>query len=255
MPKITRRKALSLSTATILGSALATTAHLAPEQNKANETVEQKKIIVVGAHPDDPETGCGGTMALFTRAGHSVVSAYLTRGEAGISGKSHSEAAAIRTEEAKTACALLKVRPAFLGQIDGNCEVTKARYQDVIEFLKNEQPALVFTHWPIDTHRDHQVCSILVYDAWLRLRRKFSLFYFEVMSGQQTQNFWPTDYVNIGAVVEQKHQACFAHQSQSIEKWYDQDHGKMERFRGLEFGCEYAEAFIRHVQSPEFSLP
>ena len=61
----------------------------------------RKKIMVIGAHPDDPETAAGGTMCLLSDAGHEVVSVYLTRGEAGIKGKSHDEAAAIREAEAK----------------------------------------------------------------------------------------------------------------------------------------------------------
>src|SRR5882757_6816968 len=61
---------------------------------------EKLKIVCVGGHPDDPESGCGGTLARFTVAGHSVTIIYLTRGEAGIPGKSHGDAANIRTREA-----------------------------------------------------------------------------------------------------------------------------------------------------------
>ena len=215
---------------------------------------QQYKIIVFGAHPDDPETACGGTMALLSQAGHEVVAAYLTRGEAGIPGKSHQEAATIRTEEALKACDILRVRAAFLGQIDGQCEVNPARYDDIRVFLEREQPDLIFTHWPIDTHRDHRACSILVYDTWLCLGRSVPLFYFEVMTGRQSQNFSPTDYVDISAVVEQKHKACFVHESQGIAQWYTGDHGRMEEFRGLEFGYTYAEAFVRHVQCPDVTL-
>ena len=207
------------------------------------------KTIVVGAHPDDPETACGGTMALLSQAGHEVVSAYLTRGEAGIPGKSHRASARIRTKEAEKACEILDVRPVFLGQVDGDSEVNKDRYQEIYEFLANEAPDVVITHWPIDTHRDHRVCSMLVYDAWLRLDRRFALYYFEVMSGMQTQNFSPIDYVDIGSVIEDKHKACSMHKSQHIEESYADDHGKMEPFRGLEAGCEYAEAFVLQSQS------
>ena len=66
---------------------------------------DRKKILVIGAHPDDPETAAGGTMCLLSDAGHEVVSVYLTRGEAGIRGKSHDEAAAIREAEARAAWA------------------------------------------------------------------------------------------------------------------------------------------------------
>ena len=214
----------------------------------------RKKIIIFGAHPDDPETACGGTMALLSQAGHEVVAAYLTRGEAGIRGKSHQEAAAIRTQEALRACELLGTRPVFLGQIDGQCEVNLARYDEMHHFFEQEQPDFIFTHWPIDTHRDHRACSTLVYDAWLRMQPRVPFFYFEVMTGWQTQNFAPTDYVDITAAAELKHQACLAHKSQRVTEWYADSHGKMEAFRGLECGCDYAEAFVRQAQSPDVTL-
>ncbi|MBN2393728.1 MAG: PIG-L family deacetylase [Anaerolineae bacterium] len=214
----------------------------------------RKKIIVFGAHPDDPETACGGTMALLSQAGHEVVAAYLTRGEAGIPGISHDAAAAIRTKEALRACELLGACAVFLGQIDGQCEVNPARYDEMRCFFEQEQPDLVFTHWPIDTHRDHRACSTLVYDAWLRMGCCVPLFYFECMAGQQSHKFFPTDYVDITAVIELKHQACLVHESQHVTEWYADSHGKMEAFRGLECGCAYAEAFTRHAQSSDVTL-
>lgn len=209
----------------------------------------KRKILIAGAHPDDPETGCGGTMALLSRAGHEVVSLYLTRGEAGIPGTAYEEAARIRTAEAQKACAMLGCRPLFVGQIDGSTEITAERYREVRAILEQEKPDVVLTHWPIDTHRDHRICSMLVYDAWLRLDRPFALYYFEVMTGWQTQNFHPTDYVDISSVVELKHDACFAHVSQKLENDYAPSHGRMEGFRGLEGGFAYAEAFVRQMQS------
>lgn len=146
------------------------------------------KIIVVGAHPDDQETICGGVMALYANSGNEVVSVYLTRGEAGIEGKAYGESAKIRTAEALTACKILNVRPEFLGQIDGNREITKERYSPLLDFFKKEEPDIIFTHWPIDSHRDHRICSDLVYDAWLNQGRKSALYYCEAISGVQSQN-------------------------------------------------------------------
>ncbi len=76
--------------------------------NDAASDGNKQKILVVGAHPDDPETMCGGTMALYSSKGNIVVSAYLTRGEAGIENKSFEESAKIRTDEANKACDMLK---------------------------------------------------------------------------------------------------------------------------------------------------
>ena len=120
----------------------------------------KRKIVVVGGHPDDPESGCGGTMARLADLGHEVVALYLTRGEAGIAGKSHEEAATIRTAECREACKILKARPVFAGQIDGATEVNPARYDEFRKILEAEKPELVFTHWPIDTHRDHRAHRI-----------------------------------------------------------------------------------------------
>ena len=95
----------------------------------------RKKIMVIGAHPDDPETAADGAMCLLSDAGHEVVSVYLTKGEAGIKGKSHDEAAVIREAEAKAACEVTGARALFLSQIDGSTEVNRNRYQEMREML------------------------------------------------------------------------------------------------------------------------
>ena len=144
----------------------------------------------------------------------------------------------------------------FGGQIDGDTEVNRARYEAVKQMLDAEKPDIIFTHWPVDTHRDHRACSILIYDAWLAQGMKAALYYFEVDTGGQTQHFHPTDYRDITPVVQKKHEACFVHKSQKIkEETYPEFHEKMEIFRGLEYGCEYAEAFVHHERSPEGWMP
>ena len=80
------------------------------------------KIVCIGAHPDDPESGCGGTLARYAALGHAVTIVYLTRGERGIDGKSLDEAARIRTAESETACRIIGAKPVFFGQIDGATE-------------------------------------------------------------------------------------------------------------------------------------
>jgi LmbE family N-acetylglucosaminyl deacetylase len=77
------------------------------------------KVVVAGGHPGDPEAACGGTMSRMVDMGQEVLALYVTRGEAGIKGKTRLEAGAIRTEEAKKACELLKVRAMFANQTDG----------------------------------------------------------------------------------------------------------------------------------------
>jgi len=244
MKNLSRRNLLKVSGAAALG---VSTFPLSAEEKE--DSGKKLKIVVVGAHPDDPETGCGGTMILLAEEGHEVVSAYLTRGEAGIRGKSHEEAARIRTAEALESCKTMNARAVFLNQVDGSCEITPGRYTEMYDFINTEKPDLVFTHWPVDEHRDHRICSILVYDAWLKTGKSFGLYYFEVESGGQTQNFAPTNFVDISPVIEKKHTACNCHVSQDIPRVYREFHEHMEKFRGLQASCNYAEAFIRHNQS------
>ena len=215
------------------------------------------RILVIGAHPDDPETCAGGLLALAAAAGHEVTSVYLTTGEAGIPGTAAPAAAAIRRREAERACAILGVKAVFLGEIDGATVVDQARYRKMAEFLRDQKPDLVVTHWPIDTHADHRACWNLVYNAWVAENRRFALYYMEAMSGHQSQGFQPTDRLDIGAVLQRKHEAVFAHVSQGITPaTYDGEflHGQMERFRGIEARCTYAEAFARQDQSPIVDL-
>src|SRR5258705_8443710 len=100
-------------------SALAAVSPLPLASSPAESGTANLKVVCVGAHPDDPEAGCGGTLARYAALGHAVTILYLTRGEAGISGKSHDEAAAIRSAECETSCKILGAKPVFAGQIDG----------------------------------------------------------------------------------------------------------------------------------------
>ena len=202
------------------------------------------KIVCTGGHPDDPESGCGGTLARYSGLGHAVTILYLTRGEAGIAGKSHEEAAAIRTAECEAACRILRAKPVFAGQIDGSTVVDAKAAESFAGLLAAEQPDIVFTQWPIDTHADHQAASLLTFRAWSRGGRKFELYYYEVNLGSQTMNFHPTDYVDITDVREKKKAALFAHKSQNGEEIYRRHHEVMESIRGRESGRTAAEGFV-----------
>lgn len=253
MPTITRREALRLITAPI-GAAALGVSPLSVLGGQPIQPPNKLKVLVAGGHPDDPESGCGGTIARYSSAGHEVLVLYLTRGEAGIPGTGHDEAARIRTLEAQRASALLGGTPRFFGQIDGDTHVDAAAYAAMHEFLVNERPDVIFTHWPVDTHPDHRATSLLVYDAWLRTGKTSALAYFEVLTGHQTQLFRPTDYIDISAVAQRKHDACYLHVSQKPNEWYPV-HEQMARFRGLEHQCQSAEAFVRHDQGPALPLP
>jgi LmbE family N-acetylglucosaminyl deacetylase len=225
------------------GKALNRDAH----QNITGKTADRKlKIVVTGGHPGDPEYGCGGTIARYTDLGHEAVLLYLNRGEAGINGKSNTEAAKIRTSEAMNACEILNARAIFATQIDGQSVVDASRYKEFFEILAEEQPDIIFTQWPVDNHPDHRALSTLVYNAWQRLRESKSsshpvMYYYEVSNGEDTLMFSPTYYIDITEQVSRKQKACFAHASQSPEKFYSLQE-QVSRFRGLE--CEIGRAHV-----------
>ena len=261
MKKVSRRNWLKTSAGVAAGAAalsLPSILNASPLSESLSSPSSKKgkkrKALIIGAHPDDPETIAGGTMILLIKAGWDVVCVYLTRGEAGIKGMSGDKAAAIREKECKAACKVTGARYRFMSQVDGATVVNKEKYAEMLKLIEEEKPELVITHWPIDTHRDHRNCSILVYDAWRYSGYSFNLFYAEAMSGNQSMNFVPTDYVDITSVVEKKHEACYCHESQGMPDLLGNWHIPMEKFRGMEYWCDYAEAFVhlRGHSAPSF---
>ncbi len=150
-------------------------------------------------------------MARFTATGQTVTVIYLTRGEAGIPGKSHGEAADIRTREALEACKILRPKPVFAGQIDGNTIMNNEWVRKLQSMPEEENPDIVFTHWPIDSHNDHQIASLLTIKCSMRAEKK----------------------------------AVYAHVSQDPPGIYQCGHAAMEEFRGRGRGSVAAEAFVR----------
>ena len=211
------------------------------------------KVVCVGGHPDDPESGRGGTLARYAARGHAVTIVYLTRGERGIAGKSLDETARIRTAECESACRIIGASPKFFGQIDGATELTHGHVDAMTRLLTAENPDIVFTHWPVDTHMDHQVASILTIRAWLTLTTA-RLYFFEVDLGSQTEGFLPNTYVDISSVVERKKAALFAHVSQDGKGIWHEHHEIMAQWRGREIGVPAAEAFI-HLNRDNQNLP
>jgi LmbE family N-acetylglucosaminyl deacetylase len=228
-----------------LGASLLAVPGLYPPGTSAQSPPEKPlSVVSVGGHPDDPESGCGGALVRYAAAGHRVTIIYLTRGERGISGKALDEAARIRTGEAERACGILGAAAKFAGQIDGATEVTAAAIERLVSLVRAEAPDVVFTHWPIDSHPDHQAASLLTMRAWYALKQAFPVYFFEVDAGAQTIGFRPTTYVDITAVRDTKKRALFAQESQHGNAIYRDYHEPMESFRGREIGVAAAEAFI-----------
>ncbi len=210
------------------------------------------RIVVVGGHPGDPECGCAGTIARCSARGDDVALLYLNRGEGYCGGANLDRCAAIRTAEAENACRSLQARALFAGQYDGRAIVDAQHYEAFARILAAENPDVVFTHWPIDRHRDHRAASLLSLDAWLAAGKKYALYYYEV--AEDTMMFEPAEYVDITPVEARRRSACYAHHSQQPDKWYPKQ-VEITRRHGARSGFMQAEAFLRHPESRSVSLP
>ena len=236
-----------------LGAAVALPLVGAVEAAEPSSDAQRKlRVIVTGGHPGDPEYGCGGTIARYTDLGHEVVLLYLNRGDT--EETASRPARPLRGDEAQKACEILGARPAFAGQINAHAIVDAEHYGLFRELLAAEKPDAVFTHWPIDNHADHRAMFNLVYDAWRRLGRKFALYYYEVSNGEDTLQFAPTHYVDISQTEPRKRRACYAHASQTPDRYYALQE-TVTRMRGIESGHKQAEAYVRQIQGPDFPLP
>jgi len=201
------------------------------------------KVIVAGGHPGDPEYGCGGTVSRLTNLGHSVTLLYLNNGAW------PPTPAETRLAEAAKACEILKAKPLYANQENGHAIIDNAHYEAYAKLLDAEKPDVVITQWPIDNHRDHRAITALTYDAWNSAKRSFALYYYEVSDGEDTLQFAPTHYIDISDREPAKRAACYAHASQTPDRYYKlQD--DVAAFRGVESGYQRAEAFVRQQRSP-----
>ena len=244
MPETTITRRGFLKGAAVLSMPLLAESPAPPLLAADAEGVRSIKVLCVGAHPDDPESGCAGTLTRYAQLGHKVTVLYLTRGERGIRGQGLEQAARIRSAECEQACGVIGAQPRFFGQIDGATEVTTAQVEAMTAVLREEQPEIVFTHWPVDTHMDHQVASMLCVRAWMRLGQKARLYFFEVNTGSQAQGFLPNTYVDVTPVLDKKKAALLAHVSQDGIGVWREHHEIIAQWRGREAGVAAAEAFF-----------
>ena len=252
MDSITRREMLTRARGA--GAALAVGLPGAALASAAAQTAPpaKLKVMVAGGHPGDPEYGCGGTIARYTDLGHEVVLLYLNNGE--WPPEKGGAPAHVRMAEASKACEILKARPLYAGQTNGHAVLDNEHFDDFRKILEAERPDVFFTQWPIDGHRDHRATFALVFDAWRHMEKKFALYYYEVSDGEDTFQYNPTHFVDITAEEPRKKAACYAHASQTPDRYYElQD--LVARFRGVESGYQRAEAFTLQIGSPFEALP
>jgi len=108
-------------------------------------------VLAIGAHPDDIELSCGGTVAKLVKQGKSVGILDLTRGELGTRGTPET-----RDAEAAEAARILGVRVREnLDLPDGNIEVNQTNKLRVVQIIRKYKPdVLLFPHW-LERHPDH----------------------------------------------------------------------------------------------------
>jgi len=175
-------------------------------------------VLAFGAHPDDVEIGCGGTVAKLTDAGKRVVVVDLTKGELGTRGS-----ADIRSREAAQASEILGLADREnLGLPDGHVRSEPAAKRRVVETIRRWKPESILVPHSVDRHPDHVRASELVYEsAFLAGLPRFEadgegfrprrLFYYLGWS-----DFEPTFIVDITAQFEQKMAAIFAFETQFV---------------------------------------
>lgn len=122
---------------------------------------KQLDILAFGAHPDDVELSCGGTIAKEVSLGKKVGIVDLTRGELGTRGT-----AEIRDKEAKQAASILGVSMREnLGFRDGFFKNDEANQLEIIKILRKYRPKLVLCNAQTDRHIDHGRAALLIHEA------------------------------------------------------------------------------------------
>jgi LmbE family N-acetylglucosaminyl deacetylase len=218
------------------------------------------RILAVGAHPDDLEILCGGTLARFVKEGHEVVMCHATKGDRGSFVHTSEEIARIRSEEAQRAAGICGAEYATLGLRDAEVNAADPDQQRaVVDLVRDARPDLIITHSSGDYMGDHNEIARLVFEcsfyATLPLYETgrphhtavTPIYFMEPVMGV---GFRPTEFVDISDVIETKAAMLEAHASQLT--WL-RDHDGIDvveemrtvsRFRGQQCRVAYAEGFV-----------
>jgi LmbE family N-acetylglucosaminyl deacetylase len=244
---------------------------------RRNEIVGEAimNILAIGAHPDDVEIFCGGTLLKYHGQGHKVFLAFTTSGNIGsniIEGRE--KIASTREQEQLAAARCYDAELRFLRHDDEGLLDTPDLRRQLINAIRWADPEVIFTHCPEDPSTDHNTTAEVVGRILLSLPgknvpadeppiQKFpTLFHWDTAAGV---HFRPELYVDISATFEDKIKALECHRSQF--DWMDTfqihtltEHCRiMSEFRGLQAGVRYAEGFRPfriHGYMPDFrTLP
>jgi len=217
-------------------------------------------VLAVGAHPDDLEILCGGTLAKYAAAGHSVTMAVLTNGDMGHPEIEPAEMARIRQNEFINAAAVIGAKTVWMGVGDEMSEISVGARLMMVDVLRLAAPDVVLTHCDADYHVDHLNASRLVFEAaplacvanikreLPALERQPLIYHFDTLGAV---NFLPREYVDITGFIETKKKMYFCHESQ--DEWMKRATGfeiadvieSVAKVRGYAAGVRYAEGFLR----------
>jgi LmbE family N-acetylglucosaminyl deacetylase len=216
-------------------------------------------VLAIGAHPDDIEICCGGTLAKYASQGHRIYMALSTNGNQGSFTLGREEIAAVRREEAEEAAAVLGADIRFMDFDDQGLIDSAEVRRSFINAIRWANPDVILTHYPQDNSTDHALTGKLATRVLLSLQssnipadvspiQKLPiLFYFDTGAGV---GFIPEVYVDISAEIGTKKKAYGKHVSQL--EWmkaygiadFAQYVDVFSGFRGLQAGVRYAEGFI-----------
>ena len=210
-------------------------------------------ILAFGAHPDDIEFGCGGTVRKLIEKGWSAVHVCVTSGEAGSSTIDRATLAATREQEARRAAEVLGAeRVHFLRAADGLTQYSRDHKIAVINLIREVRPDILFVHASSDQFPDHKLIHELVMSAvagaagpWYQesigephLAR--TILGYEVWHPLNTYQL----SVDITTTVERKLAALRCHRSQIEATHYDEASLGLARYRGvMSFSSTHAEVF------------
>ena len=222
-------------------------------------------VLAIGAHPDDVELLCAGTLARYAEEGHKVVISHLCNGDKGSSKISSSEIAKIRREEAIQSASIIGATSIWGGFSDGEIVIDLYSRKKVVDIIRQANPDVIITHFPGDYHSDHINTSKLVFESiyltnlklWksnFNNTKKFPhLYYMDTLAGI---NFLPEEYVDITKTLETKIKMMLKMSSQLgwLKEMHDCDAPEyiraVARFRGFQAAIPYAEAFVQQKMYP-----
>lgn len=204
------------------------------------------KILAVGAHLDDIEIACGGTLAKAVESGHTVKALIMSK-----SGYTNKEGKLQRSDEIAVEEGLNALHTLGLMDIEILDFATKdiPFRSDVVNAIDvcigAFDPDVIFTHHPFDTHQAHEGVAKATIAA---ARRKNTVFFYEPItpSGRSYVAFKPQMYVDIETTLDKKIQSLKCHTSEynkfGAEDWVEGVRCRCG-FRGYEIGKKFAEAF------------